>query len=143
MILDQNALRWAAVTHDIRRADDLFDPQHPQQAAQWALQNLRDGLSPTSIDKVAYINRRHSSRGKQVPEITPELAVLKDADALDRIRLGEEYFDPNHLHHEIAKKLLVKPAEALFRKTNERQGQNEPLFNYVIDCAAELGLVVR
>ncbi|MCL5107610.1 MAG: hypothetical protein M1401_01790 [Chloroflexi bacterium] len=47
------------------------------------------------LAKVAYCCRWHVPRDAEAPEMTPELACLKDADGLDRVRIID--LDPHQL----------------------------------------------
>src|SRR3989338_431517 len=92
--LDQNALRWAAITHDTQRIDDYTDSQHGDRSSQWFLDNFID-LKDVDITKVAYLNKWHVPQDNLAPIMTPELAIFKDADGLDRWRVGS--LNPNYL----------------------------------------------
>ena len=62
-------------------------------AARWVLANrglLPLPLSDTQLEAVAYCCRWHVPPDASAPGMTPELVCLKDADALDRVRI----FDP-------------------------------------------------
>ncbi|HEY7414246.1 MAG TPA: hypothetical protein VH593_03570 [Ktedonobacteraceae bacterium] len=65
--LDQEALRWAAATHDTQRVDDGVDPQHGERAATWVQQKLQDTILANSLETVIYLNRWHVPRsGRKV-----------------------------------------------------------------------------
>jgi hypothetical protein len=117
--IDRDALRWAAACHDIGRENDGIDPQHPARAAAWVLAKLRT-VRPTAtevdVDRVAELCRWHTSSDRAVPRMTLELLILKDADALDRARLGD--LDPGRLRLARARD-VVALAEELYRRTGE------------------------
>jgi len=113
----------AALWHDIGRTDDGVDDGHGAQSAARATQlGLTEALSPADADAVLFAvffhcppdetaedeaPRWHEDRGgggaSRLPD--PEqamriLRLLKDADALDRVRLGPwEAADPRLLRH--------------------------------------------
>ena len=116
-------LLWAAACHDVGRVNDGVDPEHPVRAAEWVRSDLRrirpDAVADVDLDRVAALCRWHTERDRTVPSLTLELLILKDADALDRARLGD--LDPRRLRlarsHE-----FVRPAEALYARTGEGRG---------------------
>ena len=57
----------------------------------------------------------HAPEDDQVPAWTPELTVLKDADGLDRVRLGPSGFDSSYLRTAEAGR-LVDYAGELYRQ---------------------------
>ena len=121
-------LRWAAITHDTQREDDGIDARHGERAAAWVLEKFTD---PT-IDwhRVGQLLTAH------VPPDNGSLPLLaklfKDADALDRVRLGD--LDPRRLRTEHARALIPK-AEALLGKA---EGAT---FTETLLVAKELGLL--
>lgn len=84
--IDRNALRLSAMAHDIRRHHDLIEPGHGLAAADWTLQMFPH--LPQQTRKKAYmITKAHDGKIDPNSSIATELSILKDADALDRIRL--------------------------------------------------------
>lgn len=113
-------LRWAADLHDIGRIDDGKDSGHGARAADWILANLtadhaETGAFNRDIDHIAELCRWHEPRDQRIPRLSLELMILKDADALDRARLGD--LDPGRLRLASAHR-LVAPAARLERATN-------------------------
>lgn len=112
--VDLEAVRWAAALHDVRRIDDGGDFYHGQRAADW----IRDGnptvlrklLDPSQRECVAYCCAWHVPDDAESPRLTNELLCLKDADSLDRVRLGN--LDPSYLRAECARD-LCEPAQDL------------------------------
>lgn len=140
--MDQEALRWAAVTHDVRRVDDDYDTQHGKRSAEWVLQTLSHLVPSSRLKVVAYINRWHATWDNGIPEMTTELAIFKDADALDRARLGD--LKPGLLRHELSRMLLVSPADDLYQTSSRQQWrENGKLFDCVLDSAVEIGLLSK
>lgn len=138
--LDQEALRWAAATHDTQRIDDGIDFPHGERAAVWVKQQLQDTIPAKSLDTVVYLNRWHVPPDSSAPRMTPELAVFKDADGLDRVRIFD--LNPRYLRWERSKQLLLPLAESLFEASEakqEREGYG--MFDCVLAAAFELGLI--
>ena len=113
-------LRWAASCHDVGRLDDGRDPGHPRRSAEWVLANFDrvrpDAASDLDLSKLAELCRWHTAHDRSTPVVTLELLILKDADALDRARLGD--LDPSHLR--LARSLgLVALAQRLFDQTGD------------------------
>ena len=107
--VDLEAVRWAAVLHDVRRVSDGPDPEHGARAAAWvrehAQQILPPGLGAETVERIAYVVRWHVPDDQDAPELTPELIVLKDADSLDRVRLGPGRLDVRYLRTSLAREL--------------------------------------
>ena len=138
--LDQEALRWAAATHDTQRIDDGIDFPHGRRAAAWVQQQLRHTISVSSLETVVYLCSWHVPPDRSAPDMTPGLATFKDADGLDRVRLG--YFDPRFLRWDRSKQLLLPLAEALLEASEEKQArEGYGLFDCVIVAAVDLGLI--
>lgn len=112
--LDREALRWAAGLHDLGRVDDGIDPDHGKRGGTWIKANLASVIPPEVIRTVVYLVSWHSIEDEQIPHLTNELAVLKDADALDRVRIND--LDPSRLRFEISKS-LISTAHRLYAET--------------------------
>lgn len=122
---EQASRLWAAVfLHDIARRHDGTCYRHGADAAQ----RLRDelalqhrvaevGLTDADLPAVAAAVTAHSAP-TEVPRSHPHwplIALLKDADGLDRVRLGD--LDPSRLRHPEARE-MVPFAQALFDRTD-------------------------
>ena len=141
IILDQEALRWAAATHDTQRIADGSDFPHGKRAAAWIKRELQHRIPQGSLETVVYLNTWHVPPDSSAPAMTPELAVFKDADGLDRVRLYD--LDPQFLRWGYSKTLLQHLAQALFEGSEIKQQQEGcDLFDCVIETAVELGLVL-
>jgi uncharacterized protein len=113
-------LRWAAACHDVGRENDGVDAEHPIRSAEWVRQNLvrvrpEVGVA-VDVDLVAELCRWHTERDRAIPALSLELLILKDADALDRARLGD--LDERRLRLACSRD-LVEPAEVLYNRTGE------------------------
>lgn len=143
--LDHEALRWAASTHDLRRMDDGVDRRHGIRAATWVEEEIRASIPATSLETTLYLNTWHVPHDSSAPMMTSELAIFKDADALDRGRLEELYpgvlsfVDTRQLRHKVSKELLLLPSQALYEKTAVYP--TDEGFEYVLYTAEKLGLL--
>jgi HD superfamily phosphodiesterase len=101
----------AALWHDIGRTDDSWDPDHGALSARRAVElGLTDALPEEDAGLVLFAVRFHSlsdlAGEEQAPfEADPDralrvLRLLKDADALDRVRLADwEGPDPDQMRN--------------------------------------------
>jgi HD superfamily phosphodiesterase len=111
----------AALWHDIGRRGDGVEPEHGANSAARADElGLTAALAPADAAVVRFAILRHSLSDRGAPGLAWELAgcedearrlaeperalrvlwLLKDADALDRVRLGfGECADPRQLRH--------------------------------------------
>jgi hypothetical protein len=138
--LDHEALRWAAVTHDTQRATEGLDPLHGARAAEWVRTQMQGTLPASTLETLAYLVRWHVPPGSQPPQMTPELAVFKDADGLDRVRLGG--LITRYLRWDGSKQLLLPLAPALLAASNAKEREGAAPFDCVLDAAVELGLLL-
>lgn len=121
----------AAYVHDMAREHDGYCTQHGRWAAQRKLPGLKEyfmeqGLSPVELEQVALAVEYHSLQ-EELPDQHPAwplTALLKDADALDRIRLGESNLDTAFLRFPESKK-LIGFARALYLS-----GRNTNFYNF-------------
>ncbi|AXV79788.1 metal-dependent phosphohydrolase (plasmid) [Ralstonia solanacearum] len=89
--VDREAVRWAATLHDVRRINDGHDALHGSRCAVWVRERgggLLSGVDAKRLDRIAYCCNWHVPPDDAAPAMTPELVCLKDADALDRVRLS-------------------------------------------------------
>lgn len=118
---DSQLVLHAALWHDIGRAGDGVEPEHGSRSAERADElGLTATLDPDDAAVVRFAILRHSLRDRGAAELAAELAtsadrarrlaqperalrvlwLLKDADALDRVRLGfGERANPRRLRH--------------------------------------------
>ena len=116
--LRREELRWAAAVHDVGRVDDGIDRGHGLRSAAWVLDRLPSERPETAGIDLAYVAelcRWHEVGDREIERLSLELVILKDADGLDRARLGD--LDPNRLRLALSR-ALVRPAEELERATN-------------------------
>lgn len=131
-------IRWAAVTHDTQRLEGGKDLQHGVRAGAWAEDYFRDKLTGQYTYIVKYLNIWHVPGDKYAPQMTLDLGILKDADALDRVRyIGP---DPRFLRTKYTRS-LVPLAKALYYLSEDKHRAGLPLFDCVLAAAVELGLI--
>jgi len=134
--VNREVVRWAAATHDVGRIDDGIDLEHGKRSAQWIRKNLNDQMTPELLDMVTYIVHWHVPHDSEAPVMTTELKVLKDADGLDRVRLGD--LDTRYLRTD-ASKGLVGLADDLYQAYLDNRDDNA--FNSVLRAAQTIGVV--
>jgi hypothetical protein len=137
LTVDVGVLGWAAAVHDTQRWDEGIDPEHGVRAADWI--EKHPDVAPASIplDRVACLCRWHVAADRLIPEMTDELRVLKDADALDRWRIGD--LDPAFLRTQFAHR-LINVSDALWLKTREHL-ESERVFSEIVATAVTLGIL--
>jgi len=112
----------AAFIHDMARLHDGFCTSHGAWAAKRKLSQFRQlfketGVCEDDIDLISTAILNHSLLS-ELPGTNPAAeitALLKDADALDRIRLGEDNLRPEYLRFRESHS-LIEPAKQLFYK---------------------------
>lgn len=100
-----------AYIHDLARTNDGEDRQHGPDAARYKFPMFNDlwekyGLSDKEREFVCSAVSQHSSREwmRRGDEGYDVMAILKDADALDRCRIGD--LNPNLLRYRESRKLI-------------------------------------
>lgn len=153
--IDRNALRLAAMAHDMRRNHDAIEPGHAKAAANWALQVYPHGMTQESRDKAFRIILAHDAKIPEDSDVATEINILKTADALERTRLESKLpaaitpkalrkyvaLDQSRLQFELAKD-LVPMANDLFRLStyDETKRVDNPK-GAVFDSARQMGLL--
>lgn len=105
------ALCAAAVFHDSRRQDDWLDVGHGQRAAAYYRDYCR--THPLPFDERAYLVMAFHDQDDVLGEaaLTEQedgvllYRIFKDADALDRFRLGPDGLDVRYLRTDAARSL--------------------------------------
>jgi len=111
--VDGEVVRWAAVLHDVGRKNDDRDPEHGLRSARWIdghRELLPPALTQSQLDAIQYCCIWHVPADRLTPMMTPELLCLKDADAVDRVRIGD--LNPAMLRTSYSRK-LIDPAARL------------------------------
>jgi HD superfamily phosphodiesterase len=139
-VVNREAVRWAAITHDVGRVDDGLDLEHGRRSAEWIKNNLHDRLSPELIDMVTYIVHWHVPPDEEAPVMTTELKILKDADGLDRVRLGD--LDTRYLRTSAALELISIARQLEEHSFPKDQSKNtKETFIDIVRAAKEIGVV--
>lgn len=132
---DVQILCMASVFHDSRRQDDWLDVGHGQRAADY----YRAWCGKTELpfdqrcyDIMAFHDRDDATGVEAISGRVPqrENAVLlyqifKDADALDRFRLGPSGLDVNYLRTDAARSLYDYAKDVWYRYFADPQEQEE------------------
>jgi hypothetical protein len=133
---EREALACAALWHDIGRTDDGVDYYHGAKSAGRVVSlglhcNLPAKVYETALyaithhcgseahgERAAHSVRYRASGDRNIhtEQVDPEAALrvfrlLKDADALDRVRLGE--LDPTYLRHTVSRTRVERAWELL------------------------------
>lgn len=102
-----------AFIHDLARHTDGVEPEHGPNAATYffgRFQRLWDkyGLTPEECEQVRQAVSQHSTRESLHPsdEGYAVMAILKDADALDRCRLHRNGLNPDWLRYWESRRLI-------------------------------------
>lgn len=133
----------AAFIHDMARRNDGYCTQHGRWAAETKLpefagQFAEMGLDDDDLEAVRLAVSNHSLN-EEIPENHPNfkiVALLKDADALDRIRISKTNLNPDFLRFPESVR-LIPFAEKLFDETNGKTYQN---FEEILKVAQNLGM---
>jgi hypothetical protein len=136
---------WAAVfLHDLARTHDGLCYRHGPDAARRlriepALQErlVEVGLTEADFPSVEAAVTAHCAP-KEVARHHPHwslIALLKDADALDRVRIND--LDPNYLRHPEAKGMITF-AQELFDRTDRVVPTGKAHFEQIWDLSRDL-----
>jgi hypothetical protein len=138
--VDLAVVHSAAALHDVRRLNDGHDLLHGHRCATWLLDvespALR-GFSQERRSRVAYCCQWHVPSDAEAPAMTAELMCLKDADGLDRVRLGD--LDVSYLRTELARD-LVKHAQFLCHHSYAQPGYRDDPWAAVKHTTCEMNL---
>lgn len=107
---------FAAMVHDMGRVNDSIDPSHGLNSARNYLPKYESlfrkyGAKEKDLDEIYEAVAMHSLYEEKNENIT--LKILKDADALDRVRLHPHKPDPAFLRYPFTLNLVPKAAELL------------------------------
>ncbi|MDY0342326.1 MAG: hypothetical protein RBR28_02065 [Lentimicrobium sp.] len=129
---------FAAYIHDMARKHDGYCTRHGADAAENHLDEYRglferNGASEANMLQIAFAVKLHSLPDAPSPEDVSQrvLYLLKDADALDRIRLGEDDLDTSFLRFDVSHR-CIPFARQLYFSTNHLSSAS---FKQIIDIA--------
>lgn len=122
----REALHYAALWHDLGRTDDGVDYYHgAKSAGKVQGLGLHTEVEPQTRDVALYAithhcgSEEHGERAAMwLPDREGALAVfrvLKDADGLDRVRLGADELDVRQLRFEVSPQRVERAWELLER----------------------------
>jgi HD superfamily phosphodiesterase len=108
---EREALHYAAMWHDIGRTHDGVDCYHGAKSAGKATGlSLHAGVDPVVLETALFAVTHHcgdeghaeraAARSDDSEATLRVFRVLKDADALDRVRLGRGDLEPSFLRHQ-------------------------------------------
>lgn len=120
--LRREELRWAAAVHDVGRENDGVDAGHGDRSATWVTRELavlRPETRDLDLAFIAELCRWHETPDRRTERLSLELLLLKDADALDRCRLGD--LDPSRLRLARSRTLIERAAQ--LERLTSRYGQ--------------------
>ncbi|MGB8930732.1 MAG: HD domain-containing protein [Anaeromyxobacteraceae bacterium] len=121
---EREALRLAALWHDIGRTCDGRDDFHGAKSAGKVVGlGLHRGVRTTTLAVALFAVTYHSApdpvgeeavEGEDDPDATLRVfRLLKDADGLDRLRLGEHKLDVRQLRHAESRHRVARARELL------------------------------
>lgn len=114
----------AAILHDIGRENIFNDPGHGARGAEMAEKILRGIGADVDVEKVVDIIGRHDEPDeKEEGEVKPrELAVLRDADRLELLRISPDYLDLTRLVTDEALRLVPYALSIHYPDPGEDEG---------------------
>lgn len=117
---------FAAYIHDMQRQHDGYCTEHGKWAVEHTLPVYHgffceQGAGNSDVDEIAVVVKNHSERDEldYAHPFYATTAMLKDADALDRIRLGEANLNRAFLRFEQTH-LLINFSQELFYLTENK-----------------------
>ncbi len=131
----------AAFIHDLARKNDGYCTQHGSWAVKSKLPAFKSlfrkaGMDTNDIKIIGKAVANHSvySEFSKTDDAYTVTAILKDADALDRIRLGEDNLEEKYLRF-VASRKLVDFAKELYYRTENTQPES---FEEIINIAKQI-----
>ncbi|GAB1403788.1 MAG: hypothetical protein PHX54_07265 [Lentimicrobiaceae bacterium] len=131
---------FAAYIHDMARKHDGYCTRHGEDAVKnhfhkYKHQFERYGASKSDLDRIAYAVKLHPLPDVTAPDPETQRVInqLKDADALDRIRLGEKSLDTSFLRLKISHECIAF-AGRLFLNSYKLSSAT---FQQIIDIASQ------
>ncbi|MCD4681950.1 MAG: HD domain-containing protein [Bacteroidales bacterium] len=115
----------AAYIHDLARKHDGYCDQHGLWATQYKLPEFKSffkkmGIKESEITLIGTAVKNHSEQNELQTENNAYkiTALLKDADALDRVRLGDENLNTDYLRFPESVKLIHFAKKLYFKTRN-------------------------
>ncbi|MHB8904413.1 MAG: HD domain-containing protein [Patescibacteria group bacterium] len=126
---DVDALCYASIFHDTQRNDDGFDLEHADRAAEWVNKFDIPKFNIPNIEKIKNIIKWHTPSDKDIPDLNLDIRCFKDADALDRWRIGD--LDIKYLRTETARELLDFSKKLFSLTDSKKQVIKDPKENII------------
>lgn len=134
-----------AFIHDLARHTDGVEPEHGPNAATYffgRFQRLWDkyGLTPEECEQVRQAVSQHSTRESLHPsdEGYAVMAILKDADALDRCRLHRNGLNPDWLRYRESRRLIGFMEQICAKTRTVNRGL--PFADFVSMCLSDISV---
>lgn len=129
---------FAAMVHDMGRVNDKVDPSHGEKSAKNKFPIYREffkgfGVSDNDLNEIEEAIILHSLYEENNKNET--LKILKDADALDRVRLHPPLPDPKFLRFSFTLNLVPKAAELLIFTEEKSNLSPEDIIRKAADLA--------
>lgn len=143
----REAISWASVTHDSQSNGSKDYRIHGNKAALW-LDEANLPISAQAFPLTKFLCIAHvpdDSQSNGLPkEWSSSLNILKDSDALDRVRFSagsQEELRVSFLRLTISEPVILPVARELFKRTGERQMTCDKAFDLVMKEASDMGIV--
>lgn len=134
-----------AYIHDLARRTDGVEPEHGPNAAKYfsgRFQRLWDkyGLTPEECEQVRQAVSQHSTRELLRPSDAgyAVMAILKDADALDRCRLHHGGLNPDWLRYQESRRLIGFMEQICAKTRTVNRGL--PFADFVSMCLSDISV---
>lgn len=134
-----------AYIHDLARRTDGVEPEHGPNAAKYfsgRFQRLWDkyGLTPEKCEQVRQAVSQHSTRELLRPSDAgyAVMAILKDADALDRCRLHHGGLNPDWLRYQESRRLIGFMEQICAKTRTVNRGL--PFADFVSMCLSDISV---
>ncbi|MBI4440706.1 hypothetical protein HY639_00920 [Candidatus Woesearchaeota archaeon] len=136
--VDIDALRYAAITHDVKRINDWYDFPHGGRAATWIKETMP--IPAGHCGTVADIVKWHVTQDIAIPKMTKELELFKDADGLDRWRIGD--LNENYLRTFHAANMVQTARYLYLLSTELSKEKGADRFAAVLEAGRLLGIIL-
>jgi HD superfamily phosphodiesterase len=134
MARERDLAFMAAFIHDMARNHDGVCWKHGKRAVKYKLPVFREffieqGATENDMHEISFSVHYHCT--PREPEkkhpFYPTLALLKDADALDRIRMGPSNLNPRWLRYDESRRMIKEAEELYFKSLQMKHVSVEPL----------------
>ena len=139
--LSADDLAWASIFHDTQRQDDWIDADHGKRAAKFVRSSFpKTSFNPDlNVKNVTHLCEWHATNDDEIPSLNEALKVFKDADALDRWRIGD--LNPDFLRFPQSVELASFSYDLWAATRDIGYSKNENAFRLIIERSRTLGVV--